>query len=126
MNERFHLEESQPTVTAELFDPHAQSWQEIREEILELEDECFSDKTFPEEELESIFANPDSIIVLLKKKGKIIGFSSALPDRDMEGAVYIDTTEIHPDEQGKGHVVSIMSMLETEARKRGHQFLTRN
>jgi len=124
--EKTSSRESQPAVTTELIDHSTQSWGDIKGEILELEDECFGGQAFPESKLESIFNNPESIIVLLKREGKIIGFSSALPDRDVEGAVYIYTTEIHPDEQGKGLVTSIVSLLENEARKRGYKFLTRN
>ena len=119
-------QEAQPGVSIEFFNPEENSWEDVREAILRLEEECFPGGGFEEEYLKENFENPKSIVVLLKSEGKIIGFSYAIPDEDVEGAVYIDTTEILPDEQNKKHVVSIMNALEGEARNRGYTYLTRN
>lgn len=115
---------AQPAV--ELFDQRAHTWEEVRDDILELEKLCFPNGSFEESYLKAHFENPETIVVLLKKAGKIIGFSYAIADEDVEGAAYIDTTEIHPSEQGKGHVVPMMAVLEAQARTRGYKFLTRN
>lgn len=118
--------ESRPAPEAEIFDPSEESWDSVREEILRLDRLCFGDKSFSEEELRASFENPEHIVVLLRQLERIIGFSSAAPDEDAEGALYIDTTDILPEEQGKGHVVTLMKLLEAEARRRGYAFLTRN
>jgi ribosomal protein S18 acetylase RimI-like enzyme len=126
MNEGPSSRERTPGAVTELFNPSTHTWADIREDILQLEDECFPGQGIPEEELESTFDDPHNIIVLLRKGAKIVGFSAAIPDESVQGAVYIETTEIHPDEQGKGYVASIMNVLENEARTRGYTFLTRN
>lgn len=118
--------EALPEPTAMLFDPSTQKWHDIRDAILEIDKACFGEKSFPEEELRAYFEDPDAVAVLLKRKDQILGFSGAISDKDVEGALYIDTTDIVPEEQEKRHVVLIMKILEEEARKRGYKFLTRN
>lgn len=124
--ERPSSSEASPKPIAELFSTESHTWESVKDEILELEELCFPGKGFGEEYLQEHFENPESIIALLKKESRVVGFSYAIPDEDIEGAVYIDTTEIHPDEQGKGYVVSLISMIESEARARGWKYITRN
>lgn len=126
MNEGRPSGESAPAPKAELFNPSANVWGDVKEGVLELEEQCFPGQGLPEKELEIIFSDPANIVVVLKKDTDLIGFSCAIPDEDVEEATYIYATDIHPDEQGMGHVVSIMNVLEEEARKRGYKFLTRN
>ncbi len=121
-----HTPESAPTVRAELFDPSTETWKDVRRDILELEELCFPGKVFPEASLRSDFENPENIAVVLRKEDGVIGFSYGAPDRKVENAIKIHTTEIHPEEQGKGYVVSLVTMLEDEARRRGFKFLTRH
>jgi hypothetical protein len=109
-----------------LFDPATQAWESVREAVLEIDKLCFGEKSFSEEYLKQTFEDPRDIVVLLKRAERLIGFSSAIPDEKVEGAMYVDTTDIIPEEQGKKHVVAIMQLLETEARKRGFRYLTRN
>lgn len=119
-------QEFNQTAAAELFDPSVETWDSVREQILRIEELCFGQMGFGEDELRGTFENPENIVVVLRKNKKIIGFSSAIPDGETEGAIYIDTTDVLPIEQGKGHLGTIMKLLEDEARKRGYKFLTRN
>lgn len=120
--------ESAPKASVELFQPGKHAWEDVRSDILALEDLCFPGKGFGEEYLKEHFENPESIIAVLKlgKDAGLVGFSYAIPDEDVAGAVYVDTTEIHPDHQGKAYVVPLMDAVENEARRRGYRFLTRN
>lgn len=119
------FKESEPGAKAEVFDPSI-GWETVREDVLALEQACFGDKSFPESDLQSHFENPEHIAVLLRKKDRIIGFTCGIPDEEVEGALYIETTDILPEEQGQRHVVSLMNTLEDEARRRGYRFITRN
>jgi hypothetical protein len=118
--------ESEPKVVTELYNASETSWDEIWPTISKLEDECFPGKGLGEEHLKDIFTNKDSIVVLLKQGSGIIGFTCGVPDEDDAEAMYIETTEITPSEQGKGHVVHMMSLLEQECRNRGYKFITRD
>ena len=118
--------ESAPEAAAELYDPSSQAWEDVRNEALELEELCFPGKGFGEAYLRERFGDPESIIALLRKERRLIGFSCAVPDDDVEGAAYIDTTNIHPDYQGKRYVAELVAVIEQEARKRGYHYLTRN
>lgn len=118
--------ESVPEPQVEFFDPSEQSWDDVKDDIMRLEELCFPGHGLGEEYLKEKFEDQESIIVLLKKGEKLIGFSYTTPDENSENSAYIDTTEIEPDEQGKGYVVPLITKLEDEARNRGYKFITRN
>lgn len=118
--------ESGPRILVELYNASEDSWDEVWPAISKLEDECFPGKGLGEEYLKEIFADEVNIIVLLKQGKEIVGFTCGIPDENVADAIYIDTTEITPTEQGKKHVVSLMSRLEDEARNRGYKYLTRD
>lgn len=118
--------ESAPKVLVEFYNTAAENWDEIWPAISKLEDECFPGKGLGEEYLKDIFTNEANIIVLLKQGSEIIGFTCGIPDENVADAIYIETTEITPTEQGKGHVVAVMDLLENECRNRGYKFITRD
>ncbi len=118
--------ESEPKISVELYNASENDWDEIWPAISKLEDECFPGKGLGEEYLKGIFANEASIIVLLKQGKRIVGFTCGIPDENVAEAIYIDTTEITPTEQGKRHIVSLMCQLEDESRNRGYKYLTRD
>lgn len=118
--------ESAPEINVEIYNPSAHTWSIIKDDILNLEETCFPETAFSEEELREGFESSEYIIALLKKGSKIIGFTYGKPDSKTEGALYIETTDIDPAEQGKGNIVPLIAALEDEARKRGYVFLTRN
>ncbi len=126
MNESPNSYEPTPEVSVTFFDPSFQTWETVEKEILELEELCFPGKSFETEYLKKNFENAENIVLLLKKGEKIVGFTYTIPDESVPDAAYIDTTEIQPDEQGKGYVAKLMDILEHEARKRGYKFLTRH
>jgi hypothetical protein len=126
MIEKPTSQECAPGPTVALFDPSQESWQSVRQDIMNLEEICFPGKGLGEDYLKEKFEDPNSVIVLLKRGEKVLGFSYGTPDENDKSALYIDTTEILPEEQGQGYVVSLVSLLEDEARKRGYAFLTRN
>ncbi|HEY0010877.1 MAG TPA: GNAT family N-acetyltransferase [Candidatus Paceibacterota bacterium] len=101
-------------------------WETVRDKILLLEQDCFGEAGFSEEELRASFESAQNVVVLLRQGGRIIGFSIAVPDAKVAGALYVNTTDILREERGKRHVVSLMHGLEEEARARGYKFLTRN
>lgn len=93
--------ESEPNVIAELYNAAETNWDEIWPAISKLEDECFPGKGLGEDYLKEIFASEANIIIILKKGKEIAGFTCGIPDEKVAEAVYIETTEISPTEQGK-------------------------
>jgi len=121
--ESFELE---PKVHAEFYNPRDDVWEEIWPAVSKIEDECFPGKGLGEAYLREIFENEKSVVVLLKQGKEVIGFTCGIPDERGEGAVYIETTEITPVQQGRGYVTKLMNLLEQESRRRGYKFLTRD
>lgn len=119
-------EESMSPVEVKKFVYSPVAWEEIRERIVALDEECFGENSYGEAELQSLFENPDNIIAVLWKDGELIGFTCGIPDPEVEGACYIETTEITASEQGRGYMESLMDTLESEARNRQYTFITRH
>lgn len=118
--------ESEPRVLTELYNADENEWDEIWPSIERLEDECFPGKGLGEKYLKYVFGDKNNIVVLVRRGRKIIGFTCGIPDTNVADAIYIDTTEITPSEQGQKHVVRLMELLEDEARRRNYKFLTRD
>jgi GNAT superfamily N-acetyltransferase len=119
-------------IKAELFDSSQTDWEEIKDQILGLlvlnwGAQSLEDPDFTPKIMEEMFRNPENINVLIRAlDGKIIGYSSAVPDEEIEQAAYIYSTDIHPDYQRKKLVSKIMEMMEAEMRRRGYQLITRD
>jgi len=118
--------ESEPQVFAELYNAVENNWDEIWPTISKIEDECFPGKGLGEEYLKEIFSGEENIVILLKYGKRIVGFTCGIPDAEVVDAIYIDTTEITLEEQGKGSVVKLMDLLEGESRLRGYKYITRD
>ena len=64
----------------EIFDPSKNSWEKVKEEIMELESAIFGDEAFDEEIIRESFQDPDNIIIIMRdKKGRAIGYTWATP-----------------------------------------------
>ncbi|MFZ2188770.1 MAG: hypothetical protein WAV73_04375 [Candidatus Moraniibacteriota bacterium] len=126
--------ESTSLFKSELYDPCKISWDEIKETVFDLirtncGEEIFNDPYFTKEVIETLFNDPQSIVVLLRSaEKKIIGYQLAVPDSEQpEGtASYIYATDIYPEFQGKSLVEKLSKLTEDEMKRRGYQFMTRD
>ena len=113
-------------IKAEIFS--GQDWEKTREQIMEIEGRAFKGGGYGESHLQAEFENPNNIVVVIKDGEKIIGYCSAFPDHnDKEGlTLYVSSTALLPEYQGKGLVSDILYRLDREAEKRGYKYLTRD
>ncbi|MFC1787737.1 GNAT family N-acetyltransferase [Patescibacteria group bacterium] len=104
------------------------TWNKIRDQIMNIEQSAFREGGYSEDQLEQEFSNPDSVAVVLKDGRKIVGYSTAIPDKsDKKGeTLYISSTALLPDYRGKGLVSDVMFRLDIEAQKRGYKYYTRD
>lgn len=119
-------QERMPSVESMVFNPQETSWDEVREAILHLEEVCFNDGGFSEDDLREIFEDPKNAVVMLRVNDELVGFTCGVPDENDEESFYIETTEIHPDWQGNKFITSMITALEYEAKRRGYMYLTRH
>lgn len=112
------------------------SWEQIREDIMRVEQEAFADTGFSEEELrEMIYDAPNGTTIIQRDlTGRIIAYTSAMaiswdyPERETEDAetAYIESTAIATDYQNHGLVAKLMTALEDELRRKGFQYVERD
>ncbi|HEX8964878.1 MAG TPA: GNAT family N-acetyltransferase [Patescibacteria group bacterium] len=112
------------------------SWEQIREDIMRVEQEAFADTGFSEEELrEMIYDAPNGTTIIQRDlTGRIIAYTSAMaiswdyPERETEDAetAYIESTAIATDYQNYGLVAKLMTALEDELRRKGFQYVERD
>lgn len=122
--------------TAKVFDLQGESWETIKDEILDLEKEEFQKKAWAESTIKRGFVEDDSTAVLLieQKTGKIVGFSYAvkggldfnLKPVQKEATAYIENTNVDKAYRGKGLVGLIMEKLEEELVKKGYKYVERD
>ncbi len=118
-------QEKLPSVSVETLELSSKTWEDLKEDILRIEKECFGETGLEEEDFTNIAHSPDGIVALLKKGQKILGYTIGGQDENEEKTITIYSTAITPEEQGMGYVESLVGSFESEARKRGYLFLTR-
>ena len=101
-----------------------QTWLEMKDDIAALEQSAFDGKGTSVEELEEMFKNKDNILITLRKKGKVIGYSIGEPREN--ATLYISSTCITKEEQGKGLVKYLNASMDRYARSRGFKMYTRD
>jgi ribosomal protein S18 acetylase RimI-like enzyme len=117
-----NIEHKSPEIRVEKYESN--SWADIRESIMAIEDAVFNQTGYGEGMMESLFENKDNLNYLLKNTdGKIIGYTQALIRGN---SAYIMNTAITPEHQGKGSVAVLMQDLEEELRARGVKWITRD
>ncbi|MBI5614053.1 GNAT family N-acetyltransferase [Candidatus Gottesmanbacteria bacterium] len=116
--------------TVETYPIDKEGWEKIKNKIITLENTQGGDYAFTAEELQKHFTDPDNTVALLKHKGKIIGYSYAMPttkaynenDPVFEGRMnddktaYIYNVVIDKNFQGRGLVGKLNSTLEGKLR----------
>ena len=110
----------------EVFDLTKNTWQDICQDLLNIENTVFGIHADPE--LPSFFQNQATVAVLLyeQKNNRIIGYIYAFPDTndDPQTVAHVDSVALLPEHQGKGLVVALNRRLEEELVKKGYQFAT--
>lgn len=122
-------------VTAEVFKYTPENWEEIRDDVEHLARYARSERLFSTDNIaewlkgEFELEDPDLIRILLKKGGRVIGFSLAsrswsYSDEQKKfvpsnSTAEINTTVISKDYQGKGLIGTVMEKMEEELRTRG-------
>lgn len=117
--------EPSPLAQVESHNLSPQNWGELKEDVLRIEKECFGESSLTEEDFMDVVASSQAVLALLKKGHHVIGFTFAGPDQYEEKTLTIYSTAITPSEQGKGHVASLMKVIEEEARQKGYSFISR-
>jgi len=115
-------QEKLPSVSVETLELSSKTWEDLKEDILRIEKECFGETGLEEEDFTNIAHSPDGIVALLKKGQKILGYTIGGQDENEEKTITIYSTAITPEEQGMGYVESLVGSFESEARKRGYLF----
>jgi ribosomal protein S18 acetylase RimI-like enzyme len=118
--------EPAPRVLAESLDDITEKWGAIKEGVLKIEAECFGDQGLTEEEFQNVIKSGGAVLALLKKGNQVIGFTFGGPDENEENTLTIYSTAITSSEQGRGHVASLMQVVEREAKLRGYSFVSRH
>lgn len=124
----------------EVYNPETLPWDNVRNDILNIEKTAFGDKeAFDEDTLKEDLMNPTTITVFLRDTttNKIIGFSYAqptslvypnfYPERTFShDTAYIADTVIHPQYQKKGLLPILMANLDAELTRYGYSFIERD
>ncbi|PIR82957.1 hypothetical protein COU19_03030 [Candidatus Kaiserbacteria bacterium CG10_big_fil_rev_8_21_14_0_10_56_12] len=72
--------ESRPELVVELYDWKVAPWSSVREDIMRIDRLCLGRKAFSESDLRTYFEDRLSIVVLLRRENRIIGYCAAAPD----------------------------------------------
>lgn len=99
-------------------------WEDIVDDILNIEKDAFLSQGWKEKELQKLFSEPENIKVLLRKDDKIIGYVVAEPKE--HDTLYVSSTAIAHKYQRQGLVAELMYLLDTEAVRRGYQYYERD
>jgi hypothetical protein len=110
-------------VQAEYIKPSTSNWKIFGEQIYEIEQEEFKDKSLDKKMMITDINNPNVILVLLKKNNLVIGFSYALPENQTTARI-VDTV-IKKEYQGKRLISEIMKIMEKKLREIGYKYMSR-
>jgi ribosomal protein S18 acetylase RimI-like enzyme len=125
---------------AEVYDQKKFPWDEIRENILDIELSAFGkEKAFDEEMLKRDFEHPESTVILARgaETNKIIGFTYAMPTaivypedypdrRPNENTAYICDSAFDKSYRGKGLISPTIEELEKQLAAKGFSFVERD
>lgn len=105
---------------------HPDDWESIADDVVEIEEECFSGKLGPgqRKHVESwrrdTFTDPGNLVILLRQQdGRLVGFTYA--ELNEEGPAHVKVTAVHPEFQGQKLVGKLMDLLESELRAEGFE-----
>lgn len=111
-------------IFAELVPPSASNWELFGEQIYKIEESIFGEESLQKDMLELDINDSKTVLVLLKDKNYIVGFTYAVPEGD--GVVRIVDTVITKEYQGKGLVSKLMVCLEEELNRQKYKYITRD
>jgi hypothetical protein len=100
-------------------------WELIRADILRIEEEAFKGNGYSEEQLQHDFTDPDNVVVIARDAvtGKVIGYSYAIPGENNQ-TMYISSSAILTEFQGKGLIGEIKKVQEAELLRRKVKYIT--
>lgn len=120
----------------EIYDKEKIKWNEIREDILAIENDAFAEEAFDEKMLREDFENQQSVVIVIRdtRTNKIVGFTYAQPtifvypdlygDRKFsEDTAYVSDIVIHPEYRKKGLLPLLMDNLKNKLIERGYSFM---
>jgi len=120
-------ERRKQTFQVELF--KSKQWEELKDQIMEIERSAFGDKAEMEEELGSEFENPENVGLLLRegKDNSVVGYCLGVPNKDDQTGktLHISSTALLSKYHGRGLVVKLLQAMDVQARQRGFEFYTR-
>ena len=111
-------------IFAEFVTPSPSNWDILGDQIYKIEQSIFGEESLDKEMMRSDINDPKMNLVLLKDDTSIVGFTYAVPEN--EESVRIVDTVILKEYQHRGFVSMLMSYLETELKKGGYTYITRD
>lgn len=114
------------------------SWENIKGQIMQVEQIAFGDHAFSEEELQKMFNRSDAVVTLVKDRNKIVGYSvtnsthyeyegntAELSDNDTNGktSAYVESIGLLPRYQGKVLGERMMRGIEATLRDQGYLYM---
>ncbi|EKD24003.1 MAG: hypothetical protein ACD_81C00131G0006 [uncultured bacterium] len=111
-------------IHVEFITPSSLNWNTLGSQIYNIEVSIFGEESLSEEMMRDDINDPEVTLVLLKKDESIVGFTYALPESG--GVARIVDTVIIKERQSKGLISMLMTCLETELRKKGYEYVTRD
>lgn len=111
-------------MSVEFITPSPSNWELLGDQIYAIEQSIFGEKSLDKDMMQSDVNDSKMNLVLLKDGDSIVGFTYAVPEN--EESVRIVDTVLMKEYQHKGFVSLLMSCLETELKKRGYTYITRD
>ena len=122
----------------EVYLTEPKDWKKIKEHIMKIENSAFEEEVRQDEDdIESTFTDEKSICLIVKdkKSKKIVAYTMSSPLEDYEflrfdphygkyDTLYIESTAVLPNYQGKGIGKLLKEVLIEEAKRRGYKRIT--
>ncbi len=119
--------------TTEILKLSAEKWQEIKDDIITLEQEAFGDKSYTNDELAADFSNENNIAVILKdgESNSIVGFRYAKPIEEAEPeranekgeTAYLWDIVIKKEYRGRHLSEILMASMEQELKRQNYKYM---
>lgn len=115
-------------------------WQQIRADVLQIEQTHFGENAFTEEAFLKAFKSPLNAFVVTRDTatGRVVGYTFTLPtsqvyreefhpEREiLPNSAYIESTALHPDYMGHKLTGPMIQVLEDELINKGYEYLERD
>jgi ribosomal protein S18 acetylase RimI-like enzyme len=111
-------------ISVEFITPSPSNWETLGDQIYKIERSIFGEESLDQEMMRSDINDSKTNLILLKDGSSIVGFTYTVPENE-DSARIVDTV-LMKKYQHKGFVSILMSCLETELRKSGYKYITRD